>query len=255
MNSLDQINNKATGLYQEKLAEFNSNKTQISNLNYKIFTINRDIDEKRTELANRENGLEGIILRIPLVGRIIGWVTGFSAQLEQLSQEITKLSQAITSTQGEVEKLKNVDKDLNSELENLEKRPVLIMNLFGGEGAFEKLPIIDIGEREGNTGYIDFITPEDMSAPIMRGEDKHQREFFVIKVVDENGKQYCQAFFNHFKGMHWTNGSKPLMDFMDVNGYLIDDGVIKDKNAYAQLRSLIQNGQLTTNTHTYKLIR
>ena len=43
-------------------------------------------------------------------------------------------------------------------------------------------PILDIGERQGATGYIDFIQPEELgSLSIMKGRDYYGRPFIVFK--------------------------------------------------------------------------
>ena len=49
------------------------------------------------------------------------------------------------------------------------------------------IPILDIGDIMGHTGYIDFITPQMMSAGIMKGIDCYQRPFVSIRY-----KQYDQ---------------------------------------------------------------
>lgn len=44
------------------------------------------------------------------------------------------------------------------------------------------IPILDIGQRVGWTGYIDFIQSADMTHPLMRGVDHYMRPFLAIKV-------------------------------------------------------------------------
>jgi hypothetical protein len=45
-----------------------------------------------------------------------------------------------------------------------------------------EIPVLDIGDREGSTGYIDFITPEDMKADLMQGIDQNGRTFLAVKM-------------------------------------------------------------------------
>ena len=42
-------------------------------------------------------------------------------------------------------------------------------------------PILDIGNNMGDTDYLDFIKYEDTSSPVMKGRDKYNRPFFVIR--------------------------------------------------------------------------
>ena len=51
---------------------------------------------------------------------------------------------------------------------------------------FETLPILDIGKKQGWTDYIDFITVEDVTAPVMRGVDIHGRPFITLRIIDRN---------------------------------------------------------------------
>ncbi len=44
------------------------------------------------------------------------------------------------------------------------------------------IPILDLGQRVGWTGYIDFIQSADMTHPIMKGVDHYMRPFLAIKV-------------------------------------------------------------------------
>ena len=44
-------------------------------------------------------------------------------------------------------------------------------------------PILDLGNRVGWTQYIDFITWDEVNYPIMKGRDKFNRYFIVIKMI------------------------------------------------------------------------
>ncbi len=63
---------------------------------------------------------------------------------------------------------------------------------------FEKnLPILNIGDRMGVTGYLDFIKGEEITSPVMKGRDIYGRKFFVIKVIINN--IICmQTFFQRY---------------------------------------------------------
>ena len=55
----------------------------------------------------------------------------------------------------------------------------------------EKYPILDIGLRRGQTGYIDI---KEVTSPIMRGTDNWGRKFIVLK-LSIDGKLVLQTFF------------------------------------------------------------
>ena len=56
---------------------------------------------------------------------------------------------------------------------------------------------LNVDNNEGYTGYIDFITLDKMLEPIMRGTDKYNRRFIVIKMNIDN-KQVFQTFFQRY---------------------------------------------------------
>lgn len=71
-----------------------------------------------------------------------------------------------------------------------------VQDLFGGKEEYNKLPFLEIGDRQGNTGYIDFIDINEMKAPIMRGKDANNRDFFAIRATNtKTGDKTCVVFF------------------------------------------------------------
>lgn len=52
-----------------------------------------------------------------------------------------------------------------------------------GQANIDNLPVLDIGDRIGLTGYIDFIRNDDMQYPVMKGRDRFNRPFIAIKVA------------------------------------------------------------------------
>ena len=56
------------------------------------------------------------------------------------------------------------------------------------------IPLLDIGEAEGHTGYIDFIEPNMMSAGIMKGIDRYQRPFISIRFIQHGKVQVVNVF-------------------------------------------------------------
>lgn len=78
-----------------------------------------------------------------------------------------------------------------------------VMSVFKN---WEALPVLDLGSRNGHTGYIDFIQPEEMSSPIMRGEDDNGRPFVAIRYMYQ--EQLCveTLFRRYTTGSTWTSG-------------------------------------------------
>lgn len=63
-------------------------------------------------------------------------------------------------------------------------------------------PILDVGKSMGHTDYIDYLSVEEVSEPIMRGVDCCKRPFVVMKfhVTTPNNKQHfvMQTFFQRY---------------------------------------------------------
>jgi hypothetical protein len=57
-----------------------------------------------------------------------------------------------------------------------------VIAALGGSAAFEALPILDLGQRSGHSGYLDFLTAEDLSAPVMKGIDCSGRPFVALRM-------------------------------------------------------------------------
>jgi hypothetical protein len=99
------------------------------------------------------------------------------------------------------------------------------------------IPTLDLGNKQGNTAYIDFITLDDMTHSIMRGIDMYNRRFIVIKMII-NEITLMQTFFQRYtesEGFwmgagHWGGGH--LIDTIggmkDIQFKLIDN-IINDK--------------------------
>lgn len=81
---------------------------------------------------------------------------------------------------------------------------------FGGEAAFNQLSVLDIGNRMGSTGYIDFLQTGDLTAPIMRGQDRYGRPFISIKLRDRASRlESVITFFQRYdEGGRWSYGGE-----------------------------------------------
>ena len=71
----------------------------------------------------------------------------------------------------------------------------------------DTIPILDVGDRQGATNYIDFIDVDEVTSPVMTGIDKFNRRFVVIKAQIED-HEYMQTFFQRY-----TNENLWISDF------------------------------------------
>ena len=62
---------------------------------------------------------------------------------------------------------------------------------------FKQLPILNTGNRIGPTGYIDYISKEEVTHAVMKGKDCYGRKFIVIKAIIDN-KICIQTFFQRY---------------------------------------------------------
>jgi len=97
-----------------------------------------------------------------------------------------------------------------------------VVETLGGREAFDQLPTLDIGDKMGRTGYLDFIRPEDMSAPIMKGVDSAGRPFVALRYsiteeVELSEKRYLHlledseskyAQYSRVEGLGSVQGTK-----------------------------------------------
>ena len=120
-------------------------------------------------------------------------------------------SRRITPKSEVMEKLSNVPKVVNV-------YPPHIVELFGGQSAFEKIPVLSTGNSLGLSGYIDYLCPADLSAPLMKGHDVSGRPFVTMKLV--NKRDRFQGVLTLFKrhidpnSTYWCVGSNcsPVID-------------------------------------------
>jgi len=106
-------------------------------------------------------------------------------------------------------------------------------------------PILDIGDREGPTGYIDFIKPQELGVEnIMKGKDKYNRNFIVFKsiITQLNYKpmHFFTTFFerynNEYDVMYHTAGHYGALLFETEGGTTISQMNI--------LYELLKNGNV-----------
>lgn len=169
-----------------------------------------------------------------------------SRELKALGEEYDVLGKAESKLFNEAENLysKGMEQfNIFEKLQESKQADDKIMDLFGGRENFEKLPILDVDKIKGNEGYdyIDFITPNDMTAPIMRGKDRYGREFFSIRAQDIGGNTAVQTIFKRYsEGNIWTSGGSQIIR---INSFLIDFLKI-EKKPYQELKTLIETGSV-----------
>jgi hypothetical protein len=76
----------------------------------------------------------------------------------------------------------------------------------------EHLPILDLKDHTGATGYIDFVRADDMQFPVMRGVDVAGRPFVAIKAQTEGSCELSEVvgvFFQRYTNIveDWAYGT------------------------------------------------
>lgn len=83
--------------------------------------------------------------------------------------------------------------------EDINNRMANIMN--------KNFPILEIGNCNGSTDYLDFITFNDLYAPVMKGCDQYKRPFFVISAVitksDGSTVRTQETFFQRYRDIKY----------------------------------------------------
>lgn len=106
----------------------------------------------------------------------------------------------------------NPDVHASRDRTNLSEETLLkVCDVLGGMEAVLNMPVLDLGDREGLTGYIDFIQPSEVGAPIMSGLDKYNRPFFTLRIQygPRPDMVYVETLFQRYVNDYvlWTTGS------------------------------------------------
>lgn len=121
-----------------------------------------------------------------------------------------------------------------------------MQDAVGGSAAFNRLPVLDIGTRTGDTGYLDFLRVNDLPHPVMRGMDKLGRPFIALKLRSnlpkDRGREFVVTFFQRYTddAGRWTWGTTHTET--DLFGNVIRD---KDRAAIRQIVVTRNNPQFT----------
>ena len=120
--------------------------------------------------------------------------------------------------------------------------------------------ILDIGEKEGFTGYIDFIGIDQFNTSLVKGLDKYLRPFICMKVrVTFDDKSYmnlCQTFFQRYSNEKnlWTSASL-LINSTDKNGDLIVTYGGMSKYEKNFIREIVKNKCVDMKNYDHTQIR
>lgn len=219
---------------------------------------------KSESLEKRKTGLFGSFVSIVnFESKILSTITTiFCTIFPSIKTEI----EARKIEQAEKDQLMKIEQEEKKKLENLQKESDLlyftyrsekrrriaerqrqddfkkIMKLFVGETEYMKLPELNLNVYGNNEDrdYIDYIEAKDMTAPIMRGQDKHGRHFFTFRIED---KDYCLTFFQRYtNGRRWATAGS-------TREYITED-LIDEKGSVGQktfdiLKDAIEKKTLT----------
>jgi hypothetical protein len=239
---------EVTAMSKVQVGEYNKLNAKMAKLEKKIETASKILEGKQKKLESKLEKLEKKGQSSEMQGL-------FGSNNKSIKKQKDKLQREKVKTEDKIKIISQI-KDMQ---EKAKPREVLVekldtsvgekeagfkkmKELFGGEEKFNELPVLDIGKREGKSGYIDFIEPEEMTAPIMRGRDSHDREFFTIRAENNRGDRVCHTFFQrHPQGSSWTHVSAGS-SLIGVSGYIIDGGKVYVEK-YNKVKEFMQNGK------------
>lgn len=79
-------------------------------------------------------------------------------------------------------------------------------------------PYLQVGNRMGWTMYIDYLTWDEVTYPVMKGTDSSRRKFIVIKFV-VNQTRIMQTFFQRYTGSNcWMGCGHATTNLIDTSG-------------------------------------
>ena len=86
-------------------------------------------------------------------------------------------------------------------------------------------PTLYIGQRVGETKYIDFLKWNEVTHPVMKGIDIYKRRFIVIKVA-VNQVRIMQTFFQRYTGgSGWMGCGHATTNLIDTTGNMKENQV------------------------------
>lgn len=109
-----------------------------------------------------------------------------------------------------------------------------VMEAVGGPDAYNRLPALNIRNSVGTSGYIDFLTPADLNAPVMRGEDRYGRPFISLKIQEvATGTTFVLTLFQRYLDQpYWVWGGP-------INVLGTTNGAVLEPQSLTNLRQLV----------------
>lgn len=134
-----------------------------------------------------------------------------------------------------------------------------IINMFGGLRQIMKFPIINIGDKVGHTDYIDFLRPNDLSFPIMRGVDTFKRPFISLRYIDRRyNETKVETFFQRYSDdyLTWTSGgSSDLSCNLSRVGLNFSHLFDMETKTATKIKSQIETNKTDTDTDKNDVIK
>jgi hypothetical protein len=116
-----------------------------------------------------------------------------------------------------------------------------------GANTISELPILDIGEKVGHSGYIDFILVNQMSDSIMKGIDCYKRPFIAFKFwirSNDNIKPPYEAVGTFFQRYSDNNNSWAYGTCYELNSLYNDSRIrLCDYENLAERIKRLVNGE------------
>jgi len=142
---------------------------------------------------------------------------------------------SLSSVSKEQQNLKTFfEKDINQAKDKKEMIRIFfsckIIELMGGMRNMLSFPILEWKNKYlGATGYIDGITPEDLSSSVMIGNDKkYHRPFVTIRTINQNKRKNITTLFQRYTNDKntWSHGTFGN-GFIPESGHFMNQNIIK----------------------------
>lgn len=145
----------------------------------------------------------------------IGWIVGKTVLVFTAVTVITLLWAKKEASEIDAKDKKMAEEAQAAARALVEQRESMakMKEAFGGEELFNLIPNLDLGGRMGDTGYIDFLQPDELVHPVMKGVDKFGRPFIALKLevlaegnedAEEAGEEVLVLFQRYTEGGKWT---------------------------------------------------
>jgi len=132
-----------------------------------------------------------------------------------------------------------------------------IIEACGGLEQVTSWPILDLNGRMGWTDYIDFLSSQDLTAPVMRGIDSYNRPFIALRYIVRNedpakNRTCVETLFQRYTDdpIKWVKGTGSNGDQISMTEALITCRADKDM-VLKRLRDLLNHKPITPHNRDY----